>query len=105
MPVQQSEVLICSGMHQFQHGRIESIDTHTEIPFAHITLRGKAGQFLQRSGAYVPLKYCIEIDEATCKAVNAQMKAARKARRAAAKAAQEAAGAEPKHDAIDWQAA
>ena len=51
-----SEVLIHSGMHQWQHGVIERIETATEIPFAQVALRGSKGQVLQRSGAYVPLK-------------------------------------------------
>jgi hypothetical protein len=101
MPVQNSEVLIHSGLHQFQHGRIESIDTSTEIPFAHITLRGKAGQFLVNSGAYVPLKYCVELDEETCKVLSerrkAAMKAARAAARTAAKAEAQQAAPEPMH--------
>jgi hypothetical protein len=88
MPAQNSEVLITSGLHQFQHGRIESIDTATEIPFAHIALRGSKGQILQRSGAYVPLKYCVELDEETCKKVAAEYKEVRKARRLALKEAE-----------------
>lgn len=83
-----AEVLIHSGMHQFHHGRIESIDTSTEIPFAHVALRGSKGQILTTRGAYVPLKYCAEIDKETCDAVAAARKAAMKARRAAGGIAQ-----------------
>lgn len=101
MPVQNSEVLITSGLHQFQHGRIESIDTATEIPFAHIALRGSKGQILQRSGAYVPLKYCVELDDETCRQVAAAAKARRKAHRLALKKAEEAAILAPQE--IDWE--
>lgn len=101
MPVQHSEVLIASGLHQFQHGRIESIDTATEIPFAHVALRGSKGQLLQRSGAYVPLKYCIELDDETCKTLAAEYKAIRKARRLAAKEAE--AKAVVADQPIDWE--
>jgi hypothetical protein len=100
MPVQYSEILISSGLHQFQHGRIESIDTTTEIPFAHVALRGSKGQLLQRSGAYVPLKYCVELDDETCKQAAAQYKAVRKARRLAAKEAEAAAAVADQP--IDW---
>lgn len=94
------DILIHSGMHQFQHGRIESIDMHTEIPFAHIILRGKGGQFLQKSGAYVPLKYCIELDEETCQAVAEQRKAKMKAARAALRATLKD---QEVRDPIDWE--
>jgi hypothetical protein len=86
----KAEILIHSGLHQFQHGQITSIDTATEIPFAHVRLRGSKGQFLERSGAYVPLKYCIEIDDETAKAMRAAARAVRKQLRAAEKAAHEA---------------
>lgn len=98
-----SEVLICSGMHQWQHGRIEHIETATEIPFAQVSLRGTKGQILQRSGAYVPLKYCVELDDATCQAVAAQAKAVRKAElKAIRAAAKELVGADEPADEIDW---
>jgi len=35
------DVMINSGMHQFQHGRIQAIETATEIQFAHVLLRTK----------------------------------------------------------------
>jgi len=38
------DVIINSGMHQFQHGRIQAIETATEIPFAHVLLRTKGGR-------------------------------------------------------------
>ena len=88
-PTLNSEVLIHSGMHQFQHGRIERIETSTEIPFAQVALRGTKGQLLQRSGAYVPLKYCVELDDETCKEVARQYKAKRKALRDAAKSGEQ----------------
>lgn len=95
-----SEVLIHSGMHQWQHGVIEHIETATEIPFAQVALRGSKGQVLQRSGAYVPLKYCVELDKETCDAVAAQYKAARKRLRAAEKAAAKIA---PPAQDLSWQ--
>lgn len=101
MPALNAEVLIASGMHQFQHGRIESIETATEIPFAHVALRGSKGQILQRSGAYVPLKYCVELDDETCKAVAAAAKAHRKQLRQAAKAAEKSAALAPQP--MDWE--
>jgi hypothetical protein len=61
-----SEVLIHSGLHQWQHGRIVGIDYDTEIRFVHVRLRGKQGQFLERSAAYVPLKYCTELEPELC---------------------------------------
>lgn len=90
---QNAEIMIACGLHMFQHGRIASIDQATEIPFAHVELRGTKGQLLQRSGAYVPLKYCVEIDSALCDELHAAAKAAKKALRAARKAAQDVAPA------------
>ena len=94
-----SEVLIHSGMHQWQHGVIERIETATEIPFAQVALRGSKGQVLLRSGAYVPLKYCVELDKETCDAVAKQYKARRKQLRAAAKEAEKVAA--PAQD-LSW---
>ena len=91
MPVQNSEVLIAAGLHQFQHGRIASIDTATEIPFAHVELRGAKGQLLVTRGAYVPLKYCVELEPELIRSISAEAKARRKARRQAERAALDAA--------------
>jgi hypothetical protein len=75
-----SEVIINSGMHQYQRGRIVDVDTATEIPFAHIALRGSKGQLLQRKAALVPVKYCDEFTKEAAKAARVAMKAERKAR-------------------------
>lgn len=91
--VQGSEILIACGMHQFQHGRVDSIDTATEIPFAHIQLRGRSGDFLTRSGAYVPLKYCVILEAEVAAELAKIAKAARKVRRLADKAAEAAKAA------------
>lgn len=98
-----AEVMIASGLHQFQHGRIASVDYSTTIPFAHVILRGRRGQFLSLSGAYVPLKYCAVIDKGVADACHAAAKAARKVRRAASKALA-AAAPKAKVDVtpIDW---
>lgn len=101
MPAQNSEVLIASGLHQFQHGRIRSIDTATEIPFAHVELRGCRGQLLVTRGAYVPLKYCVELDGETLRVIATEAKARRKARRQAEKEAIAAAPAPAVAD-ISW---
>lgn len=81
-----NEIMISSGMHQFQHGRITAIDTATVIPFAHVQLRNRNGELSTIRGAYVPLKYCVEIDQGCTDAFRAAAKEARKARRAALKA-------------------
>jgi len=75
-----SEVIINSGMHQYQCGRVVDIDAATEIPFARIVLRGSKGQLLQRKAALVPLKYCDEFTKEAAKVARAAMKAARRAR-------------------------
>lgn len=100
-----AEVLISSGLHQFQHGKIVDIDYSTTIPFAHVALRGSKGQLLVRSGAYVPLKFCAEIDIETANACAASAKAARKARRVARKALASAAPVAVIDPApLSWQA-
>lgn len=88
------DVMINSGLHQFQHGRIQAIETFTEIPFAHVLLRNKAGKLSKiGNGAYVPLKYCQAIDAETCAWAAAgrkeMMKKARRRRFEAEKAFEE----------------
>lgn len=97
-----NEIMIASGLHQFQHGLITAIDRSTTIPFAHVTLRAKSGEYLKRSGAYVPLKYCVEIGEECANAVRAAAKMARKMRRAAAKE-QVAAAPAPTGKELAWK--
>lgn len=103
MPKENSEVLIASGLHQFQHGRISKIDTSTSIPFAHIALRGARGQILVTRGAYVPLKYCVEMDAETLSTIEAEAKARRKARRKAEKESIENAAGNSAVKNIDWE--
>ena len=73
-----AEVLISSGLHQWQHGQIESIDTATQIPFAIVQLRGYGGALLVTKQAYIPLKYCAIFD---AEAMRAEAKSRRKAQK------------------------
>ncbi len=82
-----NEVMISSGLHQFQHGQIIQVDKTTEIPFARIQLRNKDGELSTIRGAYVPLKYCVAIGQDCANAVRAAARSARKARRALLKSA------------------
>lgn len=61
-----AEVMIAAGGHQFQHGRVSTLDSTTyTIPFAHVQLRGKKGQLLKNRWAFVPAKYLAEFDVET----------------------------------------
>lgn len=58
-----AEVMIAGGGHQFQHGRLASVDSKTfTIPFAHVQLRGVKGQLLKTRWAFVPSKYLVVFD-------------------------------------------
>ena len=79
-------VMINSGMHQFQHGKIQSIENGTQIPFAHVALRNRGGDlYAKGNGAYIPLKYCQVIDEETAKLFHNARKEMMKKQRARAK--------------------
>lgn len=59
----------------------------TEIPFAHVLLRNKAGDLSGRGdGAYVPLKYCHEITKEEADICKAGRKEMMKRQRALSKA-------------------
>jgi hypothetical protein len=96
-----NEIMISSGLHQFQHGQIIKVDAATEIPFAHVRLRNKNGELSKLRGAYVPLKYCVEIGKECAAAVRALAKSARKARLPVIKkiTSQALANAKP----LDWK--
>jgi hypothetical protein len=81
------EIIVNSGAHQFDAGRITAITTWTEIPFAHVSLHNRDGSYSITRGIYVPLKYCQKIDAETCAEVARLSKEKRKALRAARKAA------------------
>jgi hypothetical protein len=58
-----AEVMIAGGGHQFQHGRVTSVDSKSfTIPFAHVQLRGIRGALLKNRWAFVPAKYLVEFD-------------------------------------------
>jgi hypothetical protein len=58
-----AEVMIAGGGHQFQHGRLRSVDSKSfTIPFAHVQLRGIKGALLKTRWAFVPEKYLVEFD-------------------------------------------
>jgi ribosomal protein L24 len=58
-----AEVMIAGGGHQFQHGRVVSVDSKTfTIPFAQVQLRSVKGPLLKKRGAFVPVKYLVEFD-------------------------------------------
>jgi DNA-binding MarR family transcriptional regulator len=58
-----AEVMIAGGGHQFQHGRLRSLDSKSfTLPFAHVQLRGIEGTLLKNRWAFVPAKYLVEFD-------------------------------------------
>lgn len=58
-----AEVMIVGGGHQFQHGRLATVDNKSfTIPFAHVQLRGVKGTLLKTRWAFVPAKYLVEFD-------------------------------------------
>lgn len=56
------EVMIHSGAHRFQHGRVVAEDHSYSIPFTHVQLRGRGGQLMQSKFAFVPSKYICDFD-------------------------------------------
>lgn len=98
------DVMIASGMHQFQHGEIMKVDNATVIPFAHVRLRNKNGELSKVRGAYVPLKYCVEIGRDCAASVSRARREARKARRLLLKnAAIEPGPALANAKPLDWE--
>jgi hypothetical protein len=63
-----AEVMIHSGAHRFQHGRVISEDNSFSIPFSHVQLRGKGGRLMQSKFAFVPSKYLCHFDVAALRA-------------------------------------
>jgi hypothetical protein len=59
-PIAGAEVLIWGGVSHTEHGRILSIETGYERPFALVCLRRKDGQLSKRE-TLVPLSRCFEL--------------------------------------------